>query len=400
MINMRDVIMLTLNSFKSTVRVVALGTFVNCMLLGCSDVGGPGQEPVPIDDVLSYANINVNSVMMQVGDTLQLSARGFAINGTEIDLQQADSISWASANADNVSIDSSTGLIKALRASTLPVEVRMTVTYNSITKTHRIPVYVTSYRLDVTDVRLIALDSLRIGTGTSPFAGTTSMTGVPRIRVDLYNGDNLVEEGSNIPLRSPVTLQYVSAQRVYQVYNLSYLGKFNVEVDGNIYGKEISSSIEFEGIYQARLAISDFGYSSTIYSPDGGSAVIVEIDSAWVTGNNHTTDTYFVQPCALVGFSGFSYGFIYLFYDPEFKVPPIDIVFSDSATTADCGASNITDPMSSEVIGGNIYNWNSADRAIYRKASQPGEVSWYLRDAVTKEPLGITGKYIIRGPEQ
>lgn len=397
MIFIMGVIMLILNRVNIGVKAIVVGLFLGLMTIGCSDVAGPGQNRIPLSEVLASARVNVNSVMMQVGDSVQLSAYGLAIDGTNMDLSEADSVVWSSTNSDNLAVDS-TGLIKGLKVSGLPVDIRVRVVYKEITKTHTIPVYVTSNKLDVTDIRLTSLDSSRVGTGTQQSSETYSMIGSSRIRVDLYNGETLVLEGANIPLLSPVDVRYEGG--VFQVRNFNYIGNFTVKIDGNIYGRVIADSLEFEGVYATWLSASQFGWDASIHS-DGDGGLTLNIDSTWTVGATHKTDFYFVQPCGLVQFSGYDNNpFIPIFF-PEvvFSVPPIDIVFSDSAEVASCGASNITDPSATEVIGGNVYNWSPMGKTIYRKASESGEVSWYLRDAVTKEPLGISGKYIIRDPD-
>lgn len=392
--------MLILKRVNHRVKACVGSILLGAVMIGCSDVAGPGQDPLPLSDVLVSVRINVNSVMMQVGDSVQLSAHGLAIDGTVMDLDEADSVIWSSTNSDNLTVDS-IGLIRALKVSGLPVNIRVRVVYKKVTKEHTIPVYVTSNRLDITDIRLVSLDSSRVGTGTHQSIGTYSLTGSPRIRVDLYNGETLVLEGANIPLLSPVVLQYAGG--VYQVGNLNIIGKFSIRVDGNIYGKVISDSLEFEGVYAAYLYASDFGYPMQIDIVEVNDTLefSLYIDSTWTAGGNHKTDFYFVQPCGLVQFSGEDYPYLpILFPELDFSLPPVDIVFSDSAEVASCGSSNITDPSATEVIGGNVYNWSPMGKTIYRKTSEPGEVSWYLRDAVTKEHLGIGGKYIIRDTEE
>ncbi len=370
------------------------------ILSGCSDIESPTVDSVLPKDILHEVRVSTSSVRMKLGDSLKLDPLMFAVDGTQLDVANIDQITWSSSNSENVTVDSS-GLIIGWKVSASPINITVSVKYNLVTKTHRIPVYVTSEQLDITSIKLVALDSQKITSRTFP--GVNSLRRYPRVRIDLYQEDSIVQSGLNLPLTVPpgVTLQYIPAERVFYVFRTDGVtGKFNIKLSGNMYGNEVGDSLEFISLYSAYSRHSQVGYKATFFedvnSPFG---LGISIDSsAWYDAIDRSI-SYIMQPCAIIIFDVYGrelFDFVPLLYNQMFSYPKIDIVFDDSANVSDCNSSN--PDMSTyepEVIGGNVYGWSPFKKVI-RKSSTIGEVNWYMRDAETKEPIGISGKYIAR----
>lgn len=355
---------------------LALATLISAV--ACVDINEPTAPVLSDSEILSQLRMSTQSVMIQTGDSLRVSVVAIAMDGSEIQIGDPQEVIWTSEDSEQVRIDSN-GYIHAVRPSATPVNVVASYKYHRTTKADTIPVYVTDDRFDVTQIRLVALDSVRVGPASS--YGTYVL---PRVRIDVYEGETLRIKGArlHIEVRSPIQLILSpsggdDSEDVYHVMNeRPFVGNFIIRSSGNVYGNEISDSLEFTGLYPMVMA-----------NPFGIHYDAVAEKFAHLFEHEYTP---YVQPCGIVTVLAF-------------EVPvPIDIVFSDSLNTGGCDLAMDIDEWGGypDAVDGNIYDLPANSFAVgFRKTSTVGKVTWYARNANTKEPLNLSGSYISRIPE-
>ncbi len=353
-------------------KYLRLTMLSSVVLSACVDIEGPVPQPVEPSDILANVLMSTTGVVMQIGDSVALSLTAVAMDKGEIAITNPSSIVWTSDDEARVRVDS-TGRIWGNAVNSAPVLVIGSWTYNGVTRADTIPVTVTATRYDLTELKLVALDSQRVG-GTSLF-------GSPRVRVDGYVNNSLAIEGAILPLytTAPVSITRPTGQNYYSIDNpTTYLGDFTVYVGGNVYGTEMLDSIVFTGIYPTTVV--------------AGFADILSWESNPSSISPPSTEATFVQPCAVFLLTVFT------------SSRPIDIVFSDSASgsSADC---ELSDPTNSflflEVVSGNVENVPPGTFGyLVRKSATIGEVKWHVRYADTKEIIpAFGGRYIVKTPE-
>lgn len=387
--------------------LLILSVLVFIVVSGCSDIESPQIGSVPPDQILYQVRMSTNTVMMQRGDSLQLSPLAISSTGSELDVNQADYITWSTTNGDIVTVDS-TGLIKGIaNTPSLPVNVSVSLKYGLVTKSHSIPVYITDSKIEISKIKLISLDSTRISYtpssgGGVPIDGGGRGTTPPRIQIEAFYDGEPVIVSEALPLEAPVGVifNFDRDAQIYRVLSGSRnIGKFMIRLSGNLYGNEVSDSLEFESVYYHSKIIANPGFSWTVlFDPINGVPPLyarVETDSVW--RNTVSSNNIVLQKCAVVYINGGNEESIRLLY-PEFRYPPLDIVFDDSANVSDCDSGNVDTSKYLEVLGGNVYNWSKSDKGVVRKSSAIGEVEWHVRDATTKEIL-FNGRYVVKEPE-
>ncbi len=342
------------------------GILLSC--IGCVDIQEPLSPPIEARNVFAEFHFTSDAMMTRVGDTLQLSLKAVAIDGSplQIDLQK---VQWKSLDSVRVYVDTF-GRVVAKTVVTLPVEVQATYTSGTSTRTAVIPVYVTASEvLSASSLRIVVLDSTRVGYGDGPI--------YPRIRLDLYDGVNRVRKGVQLPVTIPIPFKATYVQTggpeqepVYFVSNGgARLGKFWVKSFVNLYGVEVADSVEFTGTYP-------FMASWTLGEDSAGNPVSSGPSGLGVTA-----------PCGVIRLMNFG---------PR----PIEVVFNDSGSNiGGCGAlpQNVLAfygwifPVF-DAVGDSVITVPSYAVGIRRSATR-GEVSWYLRDPVTKERLPVSGFY-------
>ncbi len=364
-------------------KIVFNRSLILCVLIllsaACVDLQGPELAPLKPEDVLADVSVGSDAVMIKIGDTLKLTATALAMNGAPIDIDN-DNLIWNTVDPSQVQIDSKGSLIA--RATTVtPVNITVSYKYGPVTMVDTVAVTVTAAKLDVTDLKLVSLDSNRVG--------ALAALGYPRVRAELYNGNNLVEKGARLPItvRYPVKVNLVlnggpDGEHIYKVNNdLGFLGKFWVRSSVNLYGQIVSDSIEFLGLYPAVLSGMMVG-------------------SNFLTGEitpfarGYGGDRVNVQPCALiiVGHLDFFHG-------------PADAVFSDSASQGDdCDPVSMSDlqeglksigqtfAVNQFVTGGNFYGLSYFSIGV-RRSSGIGTVEVYARNSATKQRYPIEIRY-------
>ncbi len=348
---------------------------VVCGSFACMDVEGPATSSVPPEHVLANFHINTNAVIMKVGDTLQLTAIPMAMDSSLIDPIEGDGVVWRSVSPADVEVDSQ-GRVYGKRVIALPVNIIATYKHRLTTKADTIPVYVTAEKYAATEVRLVALDSLRVGARATGVA--------PRIRIDVYHGDLLAIKGARLHIESSsigIALAYAArlgpdGEDVYTVTNSkSHIGKFVVKASGNLYGTEIADSLIFNGIYQA-LTNFAIGQPSENAPPQ-------------FSVNPFETETRFlVQPCGLVLIASVG------------LTQPVDLIFSDSLEDSSSCYDDGSFPLGSVTIGGNITNIVGAGAKYnMRKSTGSGKIIVRIRNSVTKELYPGEMHYYIMRPE-
>lgn len=352
-------------------------------LISCVNFNGPKDKVIDPAQVLAEVKWSAEAVIMQEGSMLELPVHVISMVGTEIDLESIEKLIYLSSGPSFADVDSN-GSILAYQSSPNPVNITISATVGDVVKSHRIPVYVTENTLDVTGVKVISLDSTRIG-GFAPDSN--------RIRIDLYRDGSPVVEGVRLPLRHPsAIIAQIATSNMQYVYrirnNTHYIGDFYISVDANIYGRNMRDSLKYTGLYPFRSPdVTSLGFTSQVVFVPPGSFTF-EYDSSRIRGTVFQTMKV-VQPCAIISFQGRSGALA-----PD---TPVDIVFDDSLNSVECAPLGLTEY--DDVRGGNIINWVPNSKTIARRSSTIGVVNWYVRDAITKKPLDISGAYMAKVPE-
>lgn len=357
---------------KSIYRNLYLMGLAVLPLTACVDIEGPTLQPVEPSEALARVEISTTGLVMQLGDSIDLSVAAFAMDKSEIPISNPLSVEWISGDGTRIRVDS-TGRVWGLSLSKDPVRLIARWTHRGVTQADTIPVTVTADRHDLTSIKLVAMDSLRVG--------GISLSGTPRIRVDGYVGETRTVEGALLPLYTTAAVRITRMGNAdhYTIENPdAYIGDFTLHVGGNVYGREMSDSIVLTGLYPATEA-------------NGGFIDMVSWEANPDRPILEPPPPGFVQPCAVLLMGVYT------------GDRPIDIVFSDSAagSNTDC---DISDPdnnvLQFEFISGNIENFPPNTYAIVgRKSATLGEVTWYVRYADTKEVVPYKGRFIYRLPE-
>ncbi len=345
-------------------------------MAACMDLQGPDFVGADQNALLSRIEIMERAVMIRVGDSLQLNIK--AISATK-DTLQIDTANLELSSADPViATVTESGMLHAKSVNPDPVRILARYKHDRVTRIDTIPVYVTAEKYDVSDARLISLDSNIVGSAGAD-GGGASIFGIPRIRLDLYKDGSLVVKGVRTHLEKPkqVTLAFMqdtsgAVGDYYLVDNSQGLiGKFWIKAALNLYGTNIADSVLFYGKYAAV-------FGSLLY----------ELEPGVINGDfSFGTPAVFLQPCAVISFLN--------------ALPyPIDVVFDDSTASSDGCAELILDEEASaivtkNVVGGNIYNLQPFNMGI-RRSSTLGERAVYLRNSETKDSLNYVARVDVR----
>lgn len=342
---------------------------------GCVDIEGPHPEHLTEDHILAAVRVSTPSIVMQVGDTIRVSLSAISMSGDDIPIENPSEIRWSSSDPEQVSVDSN-GLVSAhlVSSSSAGVEIVARWKYRITTQVDTVRVHVTSDRLDITSVRLTALDSNRIGSGLLDLP--------PRVRADLLNGDNIVLEGAMLHLTAPepIAVDFAgplgnNGEMVFHVTNeKAFNGAFFIKAEGTVYGVEVSDSIEWTGLYPGLVAfiLHEDAETGELYTGSSQGSV--------------QEPEYFSQECGLI-----------LIMNLTSK--EIDIVFDDSTAATNCSQS-LDSLYWPTIERGNIYNIPPFASPI-KKFSTSGIRRWHARLSDTRvvQPRAA-GTVIVRSPDQ
>lgn len=368
---------------KSIICTITLITSSLLGVLGCSDLQAPKPKQYDEASVLTRVVLNTEAVIMKVGDSIQLAASLYSINGAHLlDIGSAK-IEWISSSPLDATVDTA-GLIKARRTVTAPVRIIAKLQYNGVTKADTVPLYVTANSYTASEVKIVAIDSNKMGPITFV---------PPRVRVDVYNGSELVIKGARIQIESSIpgiAVNYAGAggvlgDAIFSVLNTpAYLGKFYLRVKGNLYGNEVADSIEFTGLYPDQQGLS---------------ITYDEQTQSYNVSNNSSERglVYKMQPCGYLG--------IAVRFNPE----PIDILFSDSSSMPVPCEPNVgvylahfyPDPSAIiPQLGGNIYNvppqLGGSQFLVQRRSGNLGIITARVRLSGSKQFVGDSVSYDLR----
>lgn len=359
--------------FGYVVPVLAL------MLSSCSDFAGPRIGGISESDILTRVVINSEAVIMKQGDSINLSATLYSMAGTELTGAASSLIEWSSTSPIDATVDSS-GKVIARRIVTAPVNIIAKLEYKGTTKADTIPLYITADSYKATEVRLVALDSNRVGA-----LGTHAT----RVRIDIYDNDDLIIKGARIHIESTVKGISVNfaggggslGDALFSVQNTaSHVGPFYVKVKGNLYGSEISDSLEFTGLYPA-MVIFSIAYNSNTgeYVSSGINPLVPQL----------------LQPCAAM--------VIMVNGNPE----PIDLIFSDSMdSNIDCDPDYppMFPTMIQNINGGNLLGIPVPNPGTFpymqRRSGGTGLISMRIRSVRSQQLIGPTARFDVRTPNQ
>lgn len=327
----------------------------------CVDIQGPEMEALRPDDTFDEIRIRSRAIMIAKGDSHTIGFDLVAMDESLIPFNPK-AIKWTSSEARVVSV-SATGTIRANEISNGPIPIAVQYVHKYVTRVDTVKVYVTEDRIDANGVKLISLDSNRIG--------GSGLQGVPRVRVDLYKDGQEKEKGVLIPIDVDPPIEVKTnlvggpdSKPVYEIYNPKFLvGKFWIRASLNLYGNEVTDSISFTGLYNDFLSVSAGDLPANYPVP------IPILD---------TIPIRFSQLCSahvIVNLSS----------------SPIDVAFSDS-TAGSTGCEPGSDafirrlglPVHGIFIGGNVLSMPPRSTAI-RKSNTAGVVSYRIRNSNTKE---------------
>lgn len=340
-------------------RVICFGVAV-CMT-GCVDIVGPDPQPVATNDIFTDFSFTTDAMFIRQDDTLQVAVQAFAINQSVIPINTKN-VRWSSEDSSRVYIDT-LGQLIGRSVGQLPVVVEARYTHGAVTRTAYMDVYVTAGAFSATSVKMTLLDSARVGANGG--------SQLPRVQVNLYDNNTIVQSDLRLPIKvpSPLFTSYSpeggpDKTPAYSIGSSGgYFGRFPVKVSINLYGVEVHDSLEFTGIYPYQIASLFVGDDT-----DGG-----------VTGLEEELQLA-VQPCAVIPIV-------------VTVTRPIDLVFSDSlAPSTGCdslpSAALASLPGSTQYVGGNVTNiLPDGFQVIIRRSNTEGRIEIYVRDHITKEKL-------------
>lgn len=346
-------------------------------ILACSDIKAPDPVYLSPNDIVYQLKFTTKAAMVENYDTITLKVIATFADSSQVQISP-ELIRWRSIDPSIAAVDSA-GKVKASEASFSSTSIIALYTHKGITKGDTIPVYVTSTRLDADEVRIKSIDSTVVG--------AVALNGTPTVRIDLYKEGALLKEGVQVPVVIPdgVIVSQVPVPSFPGMFwsklinNKGILGKFYVHASLNLYGNEVRDSVEFTGAYPASNNLP-----SIIQNMEGGVSAPTMKPSDPVK---------YIQPCAIVKF---------LLLLP-LTIKPVDIVFSDSLQSGSetCAPISNADvnPGGSSVranqVWGNVTGLIGPGLVIVvRRSPTVGEVSYYLRDAITKDSLPVSGRYI------
>lgn len=332
---------------------------------GCVDVQGPEMLPLLPDDVLAEIDIRSSGIMIAQGDSHKIQFDLIAMNEGVIPYD-ASRIKWLSQEPLIVSVNED-GVLYGAGLSDDPIEVTVSYEHKYVTKFDTVRVYVTNGRIDANEIRLIAIDSTRVG--------GIGMFGNPRVRVDLYKNGSLVRRGALIPISVEEPVEAIAdglggpnGEPVYRITNARYLiGQFWVRSSLNLYGNEVNDSLSFTGLN------NDF---------------IVPALGVWTVASPAPVTVLDTMPLNL-------YQLCAIQMIMNLTSDAVDIVYSDS-TAPSTGCDMVSDakldslnmpyPRHGQFVGGNVLNLPPFAMA-FRKSNTSGIVSYRVRKSSTKEYL-------------
>lgn len=342
---------------------------------GCTDIKGPTVPTIDDSDAFASLSFTTKVAYIQKGDTLPLRLIATAADGSSIPVN-INSVSWSSSDSSLVHVDS-LGRIVARGVTLLPVDIVAVYRHSFTTRTDTVQVYVTFDEFQAATVRMIAIDSARVGTGAL-YTGT-----FPRLKVELRDGNGDLLNIGKLPLSKPGSISTTynqtagpSGEPVYLINSSGRVfGKFWIKASFNFYGVEVRDSVEFTGTHRYGLPLHKVVESSDgVFSfdgPDGAGRLSI-------------------QPCGVISFA------LEIFR-------AVDIVFSDSASSSggceplsEAGLGTVIyygDIYKGDFIGGNLLNIQPGLSWYFRRSNSKGELNWYVRDATTKEPIPIGGRF-------
>ncbi len=348
-------------------------------LSGCSDIKAPDPIRLPPNELIYKLRFTTRAVMIQSYDTITLKTIATFADGSQTAVNSKE-IVWRSVDPGLVSVDSN-GKIRTFASTTGSINIIASYTDNGITKADTIPIYISQAKLEANEIKIEILDSTTVG--------ALAINGTPKIRVDLYQDGVVSKEGAQVPVTVPpgIVVTQIPATGYPDVFwsvilnNKGILGKFYIHASLNLYGNEVRDSIEFTGVYSGSLLVPTF-----IQNMDG---VVT------AAGLKPGDPMKYVQPCAIVKF---------LMLLPLIT-KPVDLVFSDSLPSGDRTCEEI--PNADLKPGGTLVRanqiWGNATGItgpgvvmVVRRSPTIGQITYYLRDAITKDSLGITGRYTQR----
>lgn len=353
-----------MTSSKIVISAIALA-----LTTGCMDTRGPEMQPLKPQDVLAEVRIRSNAIMIAKGDSHKIAFDLIAMDGSAIPID-TDRVRWASGEQRMVSVRPD-GVIEGLGITDLeaPVLVALEYEHKYVTKHDTVSVHVTEGRIDADAIRLISLDSNRIGSIPFPVGA------IPRIRVDLFKDDILVTKGASIPIQvdepAVATLNLSGGPQGEPVYFIenpkNLIGKFWIRSSLNLYGNEVNDSLSFTGLYQS-LIVPFAGVEAVADDFNGPIPLLDTIPL------NH------FQTCGVL---------VIMNVSPN----TIDVVFSDSTASSDGCESRAVGfypslglPFQHEIIGGNVLNL-APFSAVIRRSNTIGVISYTVRNSLTKQTI-------------
>lgn len=349
--------------FNAYMKVASILIFL--ITASCVDIKGPNVGNVPPEDLLATARLKSSAVMITKGDSHKLQLDLISMSGDTIPLEPENAV-WTSSDARVVSVNTN-GTIYGVAISASAIRVIVSYNHGYVTKLDTVSVYVTADRIDANQIKLISLDSNRTG-GLGAF-------GMPRVRVDLYKNDTLVQKGSLIPIQvdAPATAVVAltdgpNGEPVYRIKNDKLkLGKLWVRGSLNLYGNEVNDSIEFTGLGDDMIPLSIYEF------PDPDIETLLD-----------TVIVREYQVCGVLMILNYSqtYNVDILFSDSTSAEPPCDVGDGAGAYGSFYEMSGYTNM--GVFTSGNIVNLAPSSFAV-RKTRTSGVITYTTRRSGTNQ---------------
>lgn len=327
-------------------------------LNACSGFDGPEMADIGPHEILAEVRLRSKAIMIAKGDSLKIGFNLVAMDGSEITYDPTK-IQWTSSQGVTVSVSSS-GVILARQVSATPIKVMVKYVHNYVTRADTVDVFVTDGQFDVDELRLVSLDSNRVG---------GSGYGIPRVRVDLYRNGVLTKVESTIPIAVDPPIKATlnkqggpDKEPVYMIDNSKIMvGTFWIRASLNLYGNEVNDSLKFTGLYSSLSG-------GTVYSDHPEQIPVLD-----------TTNVGLYQLCT-----------IHLLMN--FSNETVDWLYSDSLASETGCSPDLKNTFASfglwhgEFIGGNVLNVPPGGIAV-RRSNTSGIIVATVRNSITKAVL-------------
>lgn len=286
-----------MNVFKMGIIACAMS------LLGCADPSGPLPPNLPPSKVFTAISLNVDAVIVAVGDSLDLFPTAFSITGDTLPIE-GNALEWGVSDGSILTVDQNgrVHMIKESGGDIVTSWVRWTS--NGATRSDSAYILVTQTREPVARLQIRPQgDSVRISgdcCGVSIIAKSATGDSLGIIRAPLVGDPALKLSELLILYWGPWGVSIGLSQ--YTVAG-DRLGPFWLRTEALVYGTLLSDSIQMIGLYPPKSTVE--------FKTDPISTEITSVS------DGHTR---FIQPCGTIQFWNRTSDTLEIVFDDPTKV--------------------------------------------------------------------------------